>query len=246
MPFLELKDVTVIYPNGKSKKLSDGVIGLNKFSTTFEEGSFNVILGYSGCGKSTLLKAIIGLVPLAEGKILFNGIDYELLTMNDKRLSYVSQEYALYPHMTVFDNIAFPLRMKGSKRKEIIEEVNKVAEELGLTICLSRRPKDLSGGQQQRVALARAIVKKPMLLLFDEPLSNVDPKFRAEERNRLKLAAKQTQATSLYVTHDFNEALNLADKIYVLNDGKLVFEGTPKELLNTDNQVVDSLRKASK
>jgi len=245
MPSLDIDNIKVIYHNKRIKK-DVGIVALDNLSAHFENGTFNVVLGYSGCGKTTLLKTIIGLIPISEGKILFDGVDSDYLSMDDKRLSFVSQEYVLYPSMTVFDNIAFPLKTKGCSRQEIIESVYKIADELNLRACLSRKPRDLSGGQQQRVALARAIVKKPSLILLDEPLSNIDHKFRIEERERLKRLVKETQATSIYVTHDFNEALALADRIYVIDKGKLVFEGSVKELLKSSNEVVLSLKESSK
>ena len=232
MPKIVIKDLVVDYP-GKKKK-DPPIIVINKLNAVFENGSFNVIIGKSGSGKTTLLKTIIGSLPY-DGDIDVDGNDFDLYTIPERNLAYVSQEFALYPHMTIFDNIAFPLKLGGASRNEIIETVNKIADELELTPCLTRKPRHLSGGQQQRVALARAMVKSPSIYLFDEPLSNVDQSSRAEERQFIKSTIKKYGATAIYVTHDLQEAWALADKIFILDEGKIILEGTPKELLDSNN-----------
>ena len=227
-----IRDLIVEYPGVKKKDPSTLV--LNKLNAVFEDNSINVIIGKSGCGKTTLLQTIIGMLPY-DGDIDVDGNDFDLYTIPERNLAYVSQDFALYPHLTVFDNIAFPLKLNGASRKEIIETVNKVAQELDLTYCLTRKPKHLSGGQQQRVALARAMVKSPSIYLFDEPLSNVDPSFRAEERHYIKSTIKKYGAVAIYVTHDLNEAWSLADKIFIMDEGKFVLEGTPEEIINSEH-----------
>lgn len=232
MSRIVIKDLVVDYP-GKKKKDPHFIV-LNKLNAIFEDGSFNVIIGKSGCGKTTLLKTIIGLLPY-EGDIDVDGNDFDLYTIAERNLAYVSQDFALYPHLSIFDNIAFPLKLNGASRKEIIDTVNKIASELDLKHCLTRKPRHLSGGQQQRVALARAIAKSPSIYLFDEPLSNVDQASRSEERQYIKSTVKKYGATAIYVTHDLQEAWSIADKIFIMDEGRFVFEGTPKEILNSDN-----------
>ena len=234
-----IKNLIVDYPGAKKK--DPPTIVINGLNAIFEDGSFNVIIGKSGCGKTTLLKTIIGLLPY-DGDIDVDGNDFDLYTIAERNLAYVSQDFALYPHMTIFDNIAFPLKLSGASREEIINTVNAVAEELNLTYCLTRKPRHLSGGQQQRVALARAIVKSPSIYLFDEPLSNVDQSFRSEERHYIRSTVKKYGATAIYVTHDLKEAWSIADKIFVMDDGKIVLEGTPKEILDSDHPIAIELK----
>ena len=237
MPKITVSDVTVTYRNKKS----DEVTALDGISAEFLSGAFNVIVGYSGGGKTTLLKCIAGLVGY-DGEVLFDGVDVGGSAPSQRNISYVSQEYVLYPHLTVFDNIAFPLKNMGAPKKEITERVKAIAEILELTHCLTRKPKHLSGGQQQRVALARALVKNPEICLFDEPLSNTDPQLRYRERRFIKDAVKRYGCTSVYVTHDFSEAMALADNLTVISDGKCVLQGEPMQVYNSGNAVVESLK----
>ena len=235
-----IKDLIVEYPGRKRK--DPPFLVLDKLNAIFEDGSFNVIIGKSGCGKTTLLKTIIGILPY-DGDIDVDGNDFDLYTIAERNLAYVSQDFALYPHLTIFDNIAFPLKLNGALREEIIDTVSKVAKELDLTHCLTRKPRHLSGGQQQRVALARALVKSPSIYLFDEPLSNVDQQFRAEERHYIKSTVKKYGATAIYVTHDLKEAWSLADKIFIMDEGKIVLEGTPVEILESDSPYATEIKK---
>ena len=204
----------------------------------------NVILGKSGCGKTTFLRCLLGKMSY-EGSILFDDMDVSSLPLEKRNIAYVSQEYGLYPHFTVFENIAFPLKLLGAPRKEIEERVNTIADELGLAPCLSRKPRYLSGGQQQRVAIARALVKDPEIVLFDEPLSNLDAPKRSEILVLLKKRFQNGHPTVVYVTHNYYEALNLADKIFVLDQGKFVFSGTPKETQENMNPLLSEIRSAS-
>ena len=237
-----LDNVTVTYQNKRKK--AEPTIGLSSFSATFEDNSFNVIIGPSGGGKTTLLKAIAGLVEY-DGDIYFDGVKDEDLTISQRNFSAVTQNYDLYPHMTVFDNIAYVLKIIGTPREEIIKRVHGVADEVGIGLLLTRRPKQLSGGQQQRVALAKALIKNPSFYLFDEPLSNVDPAVRREERLLIKKILKNHRATAIYVTHDIKEAYSLADRIYVINEGKLEASGTPMEILKSTNKIVEELNRSS-
>lgn len=217
------------------------LLGLN---ASFENRSVNVILGKSGCGKTTFLRCLLGKMSY-EGSILFDDMDVSSLPLEKRNIAYVSQEYGLYPHFTVFENIAFPLKLLGAPRKEIEERVNTIADELSLAPCLSRKPRYLSGGQQQRVAIARALVKDPEIVLFDEPLSNLDAPKRSEILVLLKKRFQNGHPTVVYVTHNYYEALNLADKIFVLDQGKFVFSGTPKETQENMNTLLSEIRSAS-
>ncbi len=216
----------------------------SSLNACFEEGSVNAILGKSGCGKTTLLRCLLGKFPY-EGTVLFDDIDVGKTPLEKRNIAYVSQEYGLYPHFTVFENIAFPLKLMGTPRKEIEERVKAVSTSLGLDPCLSRKPRYLSGGQQQRVAIARALVKEPDILLFDEPLSNLDPAKRSEIITLLKKIFITSHPTVVYVTHNFYEAVNLAGRIFVLDQGGFAFEGTPKETLDTMNPIVREIKEAS-
>ena len=197
---------------------------------TIEEGAFFTLVGPSGCGKSTLLNLIAGLESPTSGEILFDAKPVNDLAPKDRDVAVVFQSYALYPHKTVYENIAFPLRMKKEPAAEIDRRVREVAELLGLTPLLPQRPGSLSGGQRQRVALGRAIVRKPRLFLFDEPLSNLDARLRIEMRSELKKLHRRLKATMIYVTHDQAEALTLSDRMAVLHRGTIQQQGAPKEI----------------
>jgi len=241
MPELKIENLTVDYYDNKTKDYNKV---LDNLSVVFDSDTFNVVIGYSGCGKTTLLKTICGFLDY-DGEIFFGNINADELTIPERNIAYVSQEYSLYPHMTVFDNIAYPLKIKGAPREEIIECVKKIAQDLELTYLLTRKPKQLSGGQQQRVALARAMVKKPSIYIFDEPLSNIDYEMRREERIFIKRAIEKYKATAIYVTHDITEAMVLADKIYVIDKGKIIDAGDPETIYASDNEVVKELIKAT-
>jgi multiple sugar transport system ATP-binding protein len=197
---------------------------------TIENGEFFTFVGPSGCGKSTVLNLIAGLEQLSGGSILFDGTPVNRLSPKERDVAMVFQSYALYPHMTVYDNIAFPLRMKKEKNDAIDREVNRVAKLLGLADFLKKRPKELSGGQRQRVALGRAIIRKPKVFLMDEPLSNLDARLRIEMRAELKRLHQELGITTVYVTHDQGEAMGLSDRIAVLNNGDIQQCDTPREV----------------
>ena len=236
MPDINLKNVTVVYEENKNL-----IYAVNDVSLTFKSHKTSVILGYSGCGKTTLLKSIAGLLNY-NGSITIDGVENESLEIEDKNIAYVSQNYVLYPHMTIFENIAFPLHNIGVPKNEIIARVNEIAETLNLTCCLTRKPKHLSGGQQQRVALARALIKRPEICLFDEPLSNVDEQFRREARQLIKEAITRISATAIYVTHSVPEAMSLADELFIMNEGRIEISGVPIEVYNSGNPVMNSLK----
>ena len=194
------------------------------------DGEFAVILGPSGSGKTSLLRCLAGLISYESGDIEINGKSMNGVYPSDRNVAMVFQNYALYPHMTVYDNIALNLKMKGMEKGAIDVKVNDVAKVLGIDQLLKRRPREISGGQAQRVGLARAMVRDPAVYLMDEPLSNLDAKFREEMREELKRFHKITGKTVVYVTHDQTEAMSLADRIVVMDQGRKVQEGSPRTL----------------
>jgi len=197
------------------------------------EGEFIIFVGPSGCGKSTLLRMIAGLEETSRGQVLIDGVDVTAELPAKRGLAMVFQSYALYPHMSVRENVGFGLKTAGKPKAEIDSAVNEAAAALRLEDYMDRRPKDLSGGQRQRVAIGRAIVRNPTAFLFDEPLSNLDAALRVEMRYEIAKLSQSLNSTMIYVTHDQVEAMTLADRIVVLNDGKVEQVGSPKELYNT-------------
>jgi len=195
-----------------------------------EDGQFTVLVGPSGCGKSTLLRMIAGLEEIGAGEILIGGRVVNRMPPKERDIAMVFQNYALYPHMTVRDNMAFSLMLAKREKAGADERVRKAAEILGLTDLLDRFPRQLSGGQRQRVAMGRAIVRDPQVFLFDEPLSNLDAKLRVQMRTEIKELHQRLQTTSVYVTHDQIEAMTMADKIVVMRDGVVEQTGSPLDL----------------
>ena len=195
-----------------------------------DDGEFTVFVGPSGCGKSTLLRMIGGLEDISRGALEIDGVDVTDHPPSKRGLSMVFQSYALYPHMSVRDNMGFSLKTAGAPQAEINEKVGAAAQTLKLTDYLDRRPKDLSGGQRQRVAIGRSIVRDPTAFLFDEPLSNLDAALRVEMRHEISKLHQSLSATMIYVTHDQVEAMTLADRIVVLDAGRIIQVGTPREL----------------
>ena len=218
----------------------NNVLALDDISFEFHP-SFNVVLGTSGCGKTTLLKTLAGLLDY-RGNIIVDGADISKTPTNQRDMAFVSQQYVLYPNKTIFDNIAFPLKLKNTPTEEIKERVYDIAKKLDLTACLSRKPKQISGGQQQRVAIAKALVKKPSVCLMDEPLSNVDPKVRARARVLIKDALNCIDCTVVYVTHNVYEAMALADKLIVMDKGKFVLSGAPEEVYASSDPAVELIK----
>ncbi|MCQ2458103.1 MAG: sn-glycerol-3-phosphate ABC transporter ATP-binding protein UgpC [Clostridia bacterium] len=222
MSHLILKDINKIYPNGFH--------AVHNFNLAVEKGEFIVFVGPSGCGKSTTLRMIAGLEDISKGELLIDGERANEWGPREREVAMVFQSYALYPQMTVFDNIAFGLELMGVDEDEIDRRVKNTAEILGLTEYLDRLPRALSGGQRQRVAIGRAIVRKVGIFLMDEPLSNLDAKQRVTMRSEIAQIHRNTGATTIYVTHDQTEAMTLADRIVVMKDGYVQQVGTPKEL----------------
>ncbi len=199
-------------------------------SLKIEDGQFIALVGPSGCGKSTLLRMIAGLEDISGGDIVIDNAVVNDLTPRERNIAMVFQSYALYPHMTVAENMGFNLRLAGLAKPVIAERVNEAARMLDLVPLMDRKPAQLSGGQRQRVAMGRAIVRDPAVFLFDEPLSNLDAKLRVQMRSEIKTLHQKVATTSIYVTHDQIEAMTLADRIVVLNQGRVEQEGTPMEL----------------
>jgi len=214
-----------------SKKFGS-VIAVVEQCLTIDDGEFMVFLGPSGCGKTTTMRMIAGLVEPSEGRIVINGRDVTHDAPRERDVAMVFQNYGLYPHMSVAQNIAYPLKVRAIGKQERDARVLAVAEKVELVHLLDRRPADLSGGQRQRVALARAIVRRPKLFLMDEPLSNLDAQLRVSMRAEIKHLQYELGITTIYVTHDQIEALTLADRIVVMNKGEIQQLGTPKEIYN--------------
>jgi len=198
-----------------------------------QDGEFMVLVGPSGCGKTTLLRLVAGLEEVTEGRIIINGRVVNSVPPRDRDLAMVFQSYALYPHMNVYDNMAFALRMRKVPKDEIESRVQEAARILGIETLLERKPKQLSGGQRQRVALGRTIVRKPSVFLFDEPLSNLDAKLRGQMRAEISKLHYQLRTTSIYVTHDQVEAMTMGSKIAIVNEGVIQQSGTPLDIYET-------------
>ena len=206
------------------------VTALSCVDLKVKSGEFCVLLGPSGCGKSTLLNIIAGLIPQDQGTVLLDGQPVDRLAPRDRDIAMVFQSYALYPHMTVAQNLSFGLRMRGVPRPTIQDSIQWAARLLGIEDLLDRRPRELSGGQQQRVAMGRALVRRPRLFLMDEPLSNLDARLRANVRLELKRVHSQIRGTIIYVTHDQVEAMTLGDRVVVMRDGKVHQMGPPETI----------------
>ena len=217
----------------KIKNLSknfDKKIVLDDINLEIKDEEFCVLVGPSGCGKSTLLRIIAGLESENSGEIYFDDKKVNQIQPKDRDIAFVFQSYALYPHLSVFENIAFPLKIKGFKKEIIEKKVENVANILGLTDLLKRKPKELSGGQRQRVALGRAIVREPKIFLMDEPLSNLDAKLRVAMRSEIKKLQRELKTTCVYVTHDQVEAMTMGDRVVVLEGGKIQQNDTPENI----------------
>ena len=203
---------------GLTKRYND-VTAVDNLTAEFESGKLIALLGPSGCGKTTMLNMLSGILPVSEGKIYFDDVDVTDLPPEKREVGLVFQNYALYPHMTVLENICFPLKIKKVKKKERIEKAIKYAKMVHIDDYLDRKPKELSGGQQQRVAIARALVKDPKLLLLDEPLSNLDAKLRIEMREEIRRIQKESKVTTFFVTHDQDEASAISDYVLLMKKG---------------------------
>ncbi len=214
------------------KQYDNGFVAVHDFNLEIKHEEFIVLVGPSGCGKSTTLRMIAGLEDISGGTLEIDGNVVNDMEPKDRDIAMVFQNYALYPHMSVYENIAFGLRLRKVPNKEIHQKVLEAAEILGITELLGRKPKQLSGGQRQRVAIGRAIVRVPKVFLMDEPLSNLDAKLRNQMRAEIILLREKIRTTFVYVTHDQTEAMTLGDRIVIMKDGYVMQVGTPQELFN--------------
>ena len=241
-----LKNIKKIYSHQEPKKkkkgepekktnlqiTEEGVLAVDNFNLHIQDKEFIVLVGPSGCGKSTTLRMVAGLEEISGGELYIGGQLMNDVAPKDRDISMVFQNYALYPHMTVRENIAFPLKLRKMDKAEINQRVEQAAEILDITEYLDRKPKALSGGQRQRVAIGRAIVREPKVLLMDEPLSNLDAKLRNQMRAELIKLRQRINTTFIYVTHDQTEAMTLGDRIVIMKDGVIQQIGTPQEVFN--------------
>ena len=244
-----LKNVKKVYPHAETKKrkakkdvpeekkinlqiTEEGVIAVQEFNLDIADKEFIVLVGPSGCGKSTTLRMIAGLEEISGGDLLIGGKRMNDVEPKDRDIAMVFQNYALYPHMTVYDNLAFPLKLKKVDKAEIDVRVREAAEILDITQYLDRKPKAMSGGQRQRVAIGRAIVRNPQVLLMDEPLSNLDAKLRNQMRAEIIKLRERINTTFIYVTHDQTEAMTLGDRIVIMRDGFIQQIGTPQQVFD--------------
>lgn len=232
MPTIRIEDLAIYYGTKKNT-----ITALSNFFATFENGKITVLIGESGCGKTSLLKCITQSISYY-GSIFIDDKNIIDLSVKELNISFVSQEFSLFPTMTVFENISFPLSNKHIPDIEVRRRVRSLAEKLNISFLLNRRIKELSIGQQQLVCIARAFVKEPTICLFDEPFSNLDKKLAYHLCSLLKELQKQFGTTVIFVTHDFNEAINLADYIVVMNNEGVEISGTANELLSSDNETI--------
>ena len=218
--------------NNIIKKYDNDHKAVDRFNLDIEEKEFIVLVGPSGCGKSTTLRMIAGLEEISEGELIMDGKVMNKVEPKDRNIAMVFQNYALYPHMTVYDNMAYGLKVRKVPKKEIKQKIEHAADILNLTEYLQRKPGALSGGQRQRVALGRAIVRESDYFLMDEPLSNLDAKLRVQMRTEIIQLHKKLGTTTIYVTHDQTEAMTMASRIVIMRDGIIQQVGTPKEVYN--------------
>ena len=234
MSSVELKHICKIYPNNDKKKkhnlkvTDEGVLAVDDFNLEIKDKEFIVLVGPSGCGKSTTLRMVAGLEDISKGELYIDNRLVNDVEPKDRDIAMVFQSYALYPHMTVRQNMEFPLKLRKMPKDEIDRKVNEAAEILDITQYLDRKPKALSGGQRQRVAIGRAIVREPKVLLMDEPLSNLDAKLRNQMRAEIIKLRQRIDTTFIYVTHDQTEAMTLGDRIVIMKDGVVQQIGTPQ------------------
>lgn len=241
MAKVTLKHIQLGYP---IKRKEYKVIA-DDLNIVFPDGKISVIIGASGCGKTSILRSIAGILTPMSGNIIFDETDVTSFDPGSRNVSYVSQMIGLYPNLSVFNNIAFPLKASHTPVEEIRERVLEVAEMLKIEHCIARKPKELSIGQAQRVAIARAIVKRSMVYLLDEPFSNLDRSLSHELTYELKELFTRLRATVILVSHDVNEALTIADEVFVMHDGKIIMSGTPEKILESKNAVVKQLIEAN-
>lgn len=222
MSKIKIQNIKKVYPNG--------ITAVNGASFEIDHGEFLVLVGPSGCGKSTMLRMIAGLEEISDGDLFFDDMRINDVEPKNRDIGMVFQNYALYPHKTVYENIAFPLKVRKTPKQEVKKRVSEVAESLELNLLLDRKPKELSGGQRQRVALGRAIIRNPKLFLFDEPLSNLDAKLRVQMRAEIQQLHRKLGTTAIYVTHDQVEAMTMGSRLVVMNQGEIQQIAPPQQL----------------
>ena len=222
--FIKIENLSVIF--------EDGTIAADNVNISINEKEFLVLVGPSGCGKSTILRSVVGLQNINSGKIYIDNKDITHLSPRDRDIAMIFQSYALYPHMTVRENLSIPLKLKKTPKEEIIYKINEISAMLSIDKLLDRYPRALSGGQKQRVAMGRALIRKPRVFLMDEPLSNLDAQLRVEMRSQISILQKKLGVTTIYVTHDQVEAMTMGDRVAIINDGKLVQIDKPSNLYN--------------
>ncbi len=225
------------------KKRKESTVICEDLSVTFDDAKVSLLIGESGCGKTTILRAIAGILNPQSGNIYFDDTDVTGFDPGSRNISYVSQMIGLYPNLSVFNNIAFPLQVSHTPAEEIRERVQEVAEMLKIEYLLARKPRELSIGQAQRVAIARAIVKRSIVYLFDEPFSNLDKSISRELIAELKGLFTKLRATVVFVSHDTNEGFSIADEVFVMEKGKIILKGTPEEVLASKDERVKRLIK---
>lgn len=236
MSSITLKNVSIYYKNK-----NDIITAIDDVSFCFGNQKINVLIGFSGSGKSSLLNAISGSI-LYDGEIFINNENIQNIPVQKRNISYVNQDIVLYPHLTIYDNIAYPLKLLKMPREEIDYRVKELANELEISFLLTRKPKYLSIGQQQRVAIARAFAKKPDIVLMDEPFSNLDKQTTDQIKHFVKSLLKENKSTCIYVSHNISDALSLANSIFLLNEGKLVSEFTPDEFIKSNNEIAKQMK----
>ena len=238
MPEIKLIDLYCYYGKGKKENLV-----ISEMNETFPNGKISVIMGPSGCGKTTLLKSMLGILEY-DGDIIFDRTDIYNVPTYKRNMAYINQDVSLYPHMTIFDNIAFPLKNQKVERDELFKRVRHIAERFGIAHCLNVKPKYLSLGQQQRALLARELVREPSVILMDEPVSHLDAVSKKDILDFIKEMNKELKKTIIYVTHSYKEALEIADRIYVMEEGRFILKGSPNKIMESSDEFVMKMKEA--
>ena len=222
--FIKIEDLSVVF--------DDGTVAADNINLQIKEKEFLVLVGPSGCGKSTILRSVVGLQNITNGSIYVENNDVTNLSPRDRDIAMIFQSYALYPHMTVYENLSIPLKLKKIPKNDIKLKIDEIASMLSINDLLKKYPRTLSGGQKQRVAMGRALIRKPKIFLMDEPLSNLDAQLRVEMRSQISILQKKLGVTTIYVTHDQVEAMTMGDRVAIINDGKLIQVDSPSNLYN--------------